>query len=229
MSLLDFARGPALQWSVFVFIVGVLWRLFGVLLLRSKQDLSEPRNRAAWKGLRLIALRSWPRREFLEGTAFGEVMGYAFHVGFLVTLFFFAPHVVFFADVARGLIGTDLRGLVGIGWPTLPNGIITLLAAVSVAALLALLVHRLVNPVKRLISNFDDYFSWFVTIAPLVTGLLAFSHLAGWPYERLFALHLLSVELLLVWIPFGKLMHAFTIFAARGTTGMIFERKGASL
>ena len=57
----------------------------------------------------------------------------------------------------------------------------------------------------------------------------AFSHLAGWPYERLFALHLLSVELLLVWFPFGKLMHAFTIFAARGTTGMIFERRGASL
>jgi nitrate reductase gamma subunit len=100
---------------------------------------------------------------------------------------------------------------------------------VSIAALLAVLIHRLVNPVKRLISNFDDYFSWFVTITPLVTGLLAFSHLAGWPYERLFALHLLSVELLLVWFPFGKLMHAFTIFAARGTTGMIFERRGASL
>ena len=84
MDLLEFARGPALQWSVSIFIVGVLWRLLGVFLLRSKKDLSEPRNPAAWKGLRLIALRSWPRREFLEGTAFGEVMGYAFHVGFLV-------------------------------------------------------------------------------------------------------------------------------------------------
>jgi len=83
--------------------------------------------------------------------------------------------------------------------------------------------------VKRLISNFDDYFSWFVTFAPLATGLLAFSHLAGWPYERLLAFHLLSVELLLVWFPFGKLMHAFTIFAARGATGLIFERRGASL
>jgi hypothetical protein len=33
----------------------------------------------------------------------------------------------------------------------------------------------------------------------------------------------------MVWFPFGKLMHAFTIFAARGAQGMIFERKGASL
>jgi nitrate reductase gamma subunit len=229
MSLLDLARGPALQWSITIFIIGVLWRLLGVFLLRTKKDLSEPRNRAAWKGLRLIALRSWPRREFLEGTAFGEVMGYAFHVGFLVSLAFFAPHVLFFADVARGLFGTDLSGLIGVGWPSLPNGIVTLLSAVSIAALMAVLVHRLVNPVKRLISNFDDYFSWFVTIAPLATGMAAFAHLAGWPYERLLAFHLLSVELLLAWFPFGKLMHAFTIFAARGTTGMLFERKGASL
>ena len=59
--------------------------------------------------------------------------------------------------------------------------------------------------------------------------MAAFSHLAGWPYERLLAVHLLAAELLLVWFPFGKLMHAFTIFAARGSTGMIFERKGASL
>ena len=228
MTLLEFARGPALQWSIFVFVAGVLWRLLGVFLLRTKKDLSEPRRPAAWKGLRLIALRSWPRREFLEGTAFGEVMGYAFHVGFLVTLFFFAPHVLFFADVARGLLGTDLRGLTGFGWPTLPNGAITVFAAISIAALLAVLVHRLVNPVKRLISNFDDWFSWFVTFAPIVTGMLAYSHI-GAPYQTLLALHLLSVALLMIWFPFGKLMHAFTIFAARGATGLIFERRGASL
>jgi nitrate reductase gamma subunit len=229
VTVLEFARGPGLQWAVSIFVAGVLWRLLGVFLLRTKKDLSEPRNPAAWKGLRLIALRSWPRREFLRGTAFGEVMGYAFHVGFLVALFFYAPHVLFFADVAQGLIGTDLEGMLGVRWPTLPNGIITFVSAVSAAALMAVLVHRLVSPVKRLISNFDDYMSWFVTIAPLVTGMAAFAHLAGWPYERLLAFHLLSVELLMVWFPFGKLMHAFTIFAARGATGMIFERRGASL
>ena len=33
----------------------------------------------------------------------------------------------------------------------------------------------------------------------------------------------------MVWFPFGKLMHAFTIFLARGVQGTTFERKGASL
>ncbi len=228
-SLLEFARGPALAWAVAIFVAGVAWRVVGILMLRTKPDLSEPRNRAAWKGLRLIALRSWPRKEFLEGTAFGEVMGYTFHVGFLVALLFLAQHVLFFDDVFSDLLGFDFSDVFGFDWPTLPTGVITFLSAVSLAALVAVLIHRLTDPVKRLISNFDDYFSWFLTAAPLATGMLAFAHAGGAPYEKLLAIHILSAEALLIWFPFGKLMHAFLIFAARGTTGVLFERKGASL
>ena len=59
--------------------------------------------------------------------------------------------------------------------------------------------------------------------------LLAYAHAGGIRYETLLGAHILSAEALLVWFPFGKLIHAFTIFAARGATGLIFERKGASL
>jgi nitrate reductase gamma subunit len=229
MTLLEFARGPGLQWSVAIFLFGLLWRLVGIFFLRTKADLSAPRNPAKWKGLRLIGLRSWPRKEFLGGTAFGEVMGYAFHIGFLVTLFFYVPHLLFFEDISEGLIGTDFEGLFGFRWPALPTAAITFLAAISVAALVAVLVHRVTNPAKRLISNFDDYFSWLLTVAPLATGLLAYAHAGGVRYETLLGVHILSAEALLVWFPFGKLIHAFTIFAARGATGMIFERRGASL
>ena len=228
MDLLAFARGAAMQWATTIFVVGVLWRLVGILLLRTKPDLSKPRIAGKWKGLRLIALRSWPRKEFLGGAAFTEVMGYVFHIGFLVALFFYLPHILFFTDVFRSLFGVTFKGIFGFAWPTLPGGLIYFASAVSVAALIAVLIHRLVNPVKRLISNFDDYFSWFVTFAPIVTGMLAYSHI-GAPYQTLLALHLLSVQLLMIWFPFGKLMHAFTIFAARGSTGMLFERKGATL
>ena len=228
-TLLEFARGPALTWAISIFIVGVLWRLVGILLLRTKKDLSEPRNAATWKGLRLIGLRSWPRKEFLEGTAFGEVMGYTFHLGFLVALLFMVPHVLFFEDVFEGLLGFDFSDVFGFRWPTLPTGVITFLSAVSLAALVAVLIHRLTNPVKRLISNFDDYFSWLLTAAPLATGMLAYAHAGGAPYQTLLGVHILSAEALMIWFPFSKLMHAFTIFAARGAQGMIFERKGASL
>ena len=51
MTLLEFARGPGLQWSVAIFLFGLLWRLVGIFFLRTKADLSAPRNPAKWKGL----------------------------------------------------------------------------------------------------------------------------------------------------------------------------------
>jgi nitrate reductase gamma subunit len=228
MDLLAFAKGPALAWAIAVFVIGVLWRLVGVVLLRGKRDFSAPRTRNSWSGLRLIALRSWPRKEFVGATAFTEIMGYIFHIGFLVALFFYLPHLIFFADISKGLFGVSFKDVLGVGWPYLPGSIIYLASGVSVAALFAVLVHRLTDPVKRLISNFDDYFSWFVTIAPLVTGMLAYSHL-GAPYQTLLAIHILSVDVLLIWFPFGKLMHMFTLVAVRGVSGVLLERKGATI
>ena len=78
-----------------------------------------------------------------------------------------------------------------------------------------------------MLSNFDDYFSWLVTMLVLVTGLAATAHLSA-PYQTLLALHILSVDLLLVWFPFGKLMHAFYIFPSRALNGAILARKGAT-
>jgi nitrate reductase gamma subunit len=58
--------------------------------------------------------------------------------------------------------------------------------------------------------------------------MAAYMHLFG-PYQWLLAIHILSVEALMIWLPFGKLMHVFTMLALRATTGILFERKGAAL
>jgi nitrate reductase gamma subunit len=79
--------------------------------------------------------------------------------------------------------------------------------------------------VKRFLSNFDDYLGWFVTILPLVTGYIAF-HRVGMPAPTLIAIHILSVELLMVVFPFTKLMHAFTLFLARWYNGAISGYRG---
>lgn len=217
MDLLSFSRGPALQWALIVFLLGIFWRLAGILLLRHPPDYSEPRNSAAWTGaFKLIVMRSWPRREFATRTAFGETMGYVFHIGLAIVVLGFAPHILL------------IQSLTGLSWPGLPTSLVTLSAALTVGALVVLLVRRLVSPVLRLISNFDDYFSWLVTVLPVVTGMMATAHL-GPRYETMLALHILSGELLLVWLPFGKLMHSFLVFVSRGTTGALFTRKGAAL
>ena len=47
MTLLDFARGPAMQISIIIFVLGIVWRLVGVWGLRHKKDLSEARSKGA--------------------------------------------------------------------------------------------------------------------------------------------------------------------------------------
>ena len=61
---------------------------------------------------------------------------------------------------------------------------------------------------------------------PLVTGVVAASHL-GARYETLLAIHILSVALLLIWLPFGKLMHFFLVFVTRSQTGAQLSHRGA--
>lgn len=214
MTLLDFARGPGLEWSLIIFVAGVSWRLLGSLLQMARTDLSKPRDNSPVKdGLAVVARRSLPAHQFEKRIRFQHLSGYAWHICLFVTVLFFAPHIMFFEAV------------LGFGWPNLPNGFILMTAAITLAILVALLIRRLSHPVQRIISNADDYISVLLVIVPLVTGVLAFAHI-GARYETLLAIHLLSVEAMLIWFPFGKLMHAVLIWPSRYSAGAIFGRRG---
>lgn len=215
MDLLEFARGPALTVSIYFLIAGTLWRIFGIVMLSRKPDFSEARRSGGFPAaMKVIYSRSFTAPAFKKKTAFAKTLGYVLHIGLFATVFLFVPHILFF------------KGLFGFGWPGLPNSVIFFIGVVTVAVGIVLMIRRLTHPVLKLLSNFDDYFSWFVTLAPLVTGLLIPIRF-GIRYETLLAVHILSIALLFFWLPFGKLAHAFLIFFSRGTTGAILERRGA--
>ena len=225
MDLLEFARGPALWFSLFVFVTGSAWRIFAIFRLGTKPDLSEPRSSRLFAGaLHGIFGRMIPRKEFRWGERLGALNGYLYHLGLAAIAFGFLPHVLF------------VERLTGFAWPPLPESLIYLAVGPTVIALLMVLLERLTDPVLRLLSGFDDYFSWFVVFLPLLTGMAA---AGGWSpqptpsgaplYPLPLAIHLLSVELLFLWLPFGKLAHAFLVFMSRGVTGAALARKGAAL
>ena len=97
----------------------------------------------------------------------------------------------------------------------------------AIVALVVLLAHRLNNPVKRMLSGIGDYVAWTATLLPLLTGYMAYHHLLI-EYTLMLALHLFSVELLLVVLPFTKLLHSFTLFISRWYNGDAFARKGVA-
>ena len=214
MTLLEFARGPALQWSLVILVTGIVWRVGGALLIGARKDLSRPRRASGvGDGMKTIATRSLPAEVFEKRIRFQHVSGYAWHVALFITVLFFGPHILFFESI------------LGFRWPALPNSAVLIAGAVAMALLIALLIRRATNPVQRLISNADDYISVILTILPLLTGLMAFGHIGG-RYETLLAVHLLSIEALFVWFPFGKLMHTAMTFPSRYQAGTSFGRRG---
>ncbi len=96
----------------------------------------------------------------------------------------------------------------------------------TLAILVALLVRRMVHPVLRLISDLDDYISVLLACGPLVTGIVTFAHLFPARHETMIALHILSVEVLMVWLPFGKIFHCVTGLPLRFQIGAAFARRG---
>lgn len=219
MDLLEFARGPALQISLAIFVFGVTWRLIGILFLPWRRDRSAPGAHtppAIVAALQANLRKMWPHKTFVKATVFQFVNGYVIHIGLAIVVFLFAPHILF------------IKSLFGVTWPALPSNVIYAAGAITLFALFAGLVHRMTSPVLQLISRADDYISWFVTLLPVLTGLLAVIQV-GARYETLIALHILSVCLLFIWFPFGKLMHAFTFFLSRGATGVRLKHRGAQI
>jgi hypothetical protein len=218
MTLLAFARGPAMQAATLILIAGMFWRLSGMLFLRRRVAHAAARAPFAARllgGAVTIVTRNFPRRNFWPRVGAGVTLAYVFHIGLFVILFGGAPHILVIHEIF------------GVAWPDLPKGVIVVVSGITLASLILLLLRRLTHPVLKLLSKPDDYISWAIVFLPVATGILLSGETVA-SYGTLLALHILSIEALMIWLPFGKLMHVALVFAGRGMMGYNFARKGAA-
>jgi len=213
IEFLNWVRGPGFQIATIIFVAGVIIRFAEILLLGRKTNLAEAKGSEMRSGLRTIVTRSFPDKSTFQRSMFTITAGYIFHIGLFVTIFLFAPHILMFKEIF------------GFGWPSLPTPVVDAMAVVTIIALLAVLTHRMRDNVLRFLTTKEDYLVWLVTIAPLITGYIAF-HRIGMTAPTLLAIHILSVELLLVLFPFTKLMHTFTVILSRWYGGAISGYRG---
>jgi nitrate reductase gamma subunit len=224
MDLLDWARGPLLTASIFVFVAGVAWRLLALWRMPAhpasgalaRQDFGTSRALGA------AFTRMVPRGGFHPSATLVTFNPYVFHIGLAIVFFGYAPHIAF------------VRRMTGLWWPAFPDMVMYMAAAATIASLLLALLFRLTDPVLKRISRADDWITWSITFLPVLTGMA----IIGDPssailargehaiYRGPLAVHLLSLELLLVWFPFGKLMHAFLVLPARMQLAAFFGRRG---
>ncbi len=212
-EFLLWVRGPAFNTALFIMLAGIAVRLLEILFMGRKTSLAEARGSEIRGGFHTLWRRSIPDADSFRRSGFTIIAGYLFHIGLFVVIFLFVPHILVF------------ERLLGFGWAGLPSNMIDATTVVTIFALLAVLLHRLRDPVMRLLSNVSDYVVWLVTILPLISGWLAFNRV-GLSGPLLIGGHILSVELLMILFPFTKLSHAFTLLLARWYNGAMAGYKG---
>jgi len=207
-------RGPGLDIAVAIFIGGMVLRFFEILLLGRRKNLAKVRSSGVSEGFKTIVRRSIFRDSFtFKRTLFTQITGYLFHLGLFIVLFFLTPHLELF------------RATFGFVWPGMPTSLVDFSVVVAMVSMMAILWRRLTHPVMKLLSTGGDYLAWTLTFLPLLTGYMSYHHL-WFNYTGLLATHILTAELLLVFFPFTKLTHAFTLFLARWYNGMISGERG---
>jgi nitrate reductase gamma subunit len=216
LAFLTWVRGTGLEIALGIFFLGLLWRLIEIFSLGRKKDISPPRHRPGASGFHTLFRRSLPAKGLLKSSPTTYVSyagGYVFHIGLLLIVVLFEPHIQL------------LKSTLGLVWPGLPSGAIDFVTVLTLVAMVVVLFDRINKKVKRFLSTFQDYFAWTITFLPVLTGWMAVHHLML-PYTRMLAIHILCVEILMVFFPFTKLLHGAATFGSRWYNGAANGHKG---
>ncbi len=220
-NVLEFARGSFFQAALLVFVAGMFYRLARVLFLGWSPDRVKARGSKARgiaisfaKGLVIFPFIPWVKNTFTRNPIM-YLAGGLFHLGLFAIIFLGTPHMLVW------------KSLFGFAWDTLPLPIVDWLAAGAIVAMIALAINRRVNPVLKLLTGPAEWLSWLVVFLPMVTGYVMTHHL-WFSYQALYSLHVISVDVLLIWIPFSRISHFIFYFFAKAIHGSDFGKRAVT-
>ena len=112
MEFLLWVRGPAFNVALAVLIIGMLVRLLEIFLLGRRTNYAEPRGGEWGPGLRTLWSRSFPDPGTFKRASFNVIVGWIWHLGFLIVLLLFIPHIEL------------VEKTFSLSWPGLPNPLV---------------------------------------------------------------------------------------------------------
>lgn len=201
-----FLSGYGLGFSLIIFCGGLIVRGVHIYTLSLERD-RQFCDYASWSwSLKSIVAWILPLgAKGLRERPFFALAFFIFHACLLVTPLFLSAHNILLEDA--------------FGWrlPILPDALADAMTFMVILTALFLLLRRLTRPEVRIITQWQDYALLALTVAPFVTGLLAFHQVGDTRFMTV--LHMLSGEILLIVIPFSKLGHLMLFFFTRAALG----------
>lgn len=210
-----FLRGPMVWISLLLFVVGMVIqgiRFYRMTRGRDPVFLPPPggivkkrEKRLARVIRRLDDLLAYLKKSVLGSHPLMTVTTLIFHVFLIITPLLVLGH------------NTLMRESWGFGLLSLPEVLTDLMTIVVILCTMVFLCRRLFVRRVRAITSLYDIFVLLVTMAPFVTGFMAYRQL--FDYKTVLLIHIVSGELMLILIPFSRLGHALFFFLYRFTMG----------
>ncbi|MCU0822766.1 MAG: hypothetical protein MUC95_09915 [Spirochaetes bacterium] len=221
----DLLRGPMMWVSVIICVAGLSLRL--VRLLRLTAGTAPVYFTSVKKDSRKISgkimavsvfacIRSFPlkiNRTILGTQPLLAVLSFIFHVCLIIIPVSLLAHNILFFESW------------GIEFFSFPEIISDILTEVFLACAVIFLIRRLLVPEVRAVTGLWDYILLLVTVAPFITGFLAYNQL--FEYKNMIILHVFSGELMLMAIGVTKLGHMVFFFFSRFFLGGEYGFKAA--
>ncbi len=208
-DLYNFVSGP-LVWAAFsIFFLGCLFRLIRLLTQVVRNERFILSYMSLKYSLRSILHWSIPfATENMRRHPVMTLVTFAFHFCLMVTPLFLLAHVVLWHESWH------------FGWGYLPEWLTDLMTLVVIFGCVFFFLRRLILPEVQFVTSASDYIIIGIVAAPFITGFLAYHQWFNYPLFMV--LHILSGEIMLIAIPFTRLVHMILAPVTRAYMGSEF-------
>ncbi len=205
-SIYNFVRGPLVWIAFLVFIGGSIYRIREMVLLFKKEKIINPYMSLKFS-LRSIlhwiipfASVNWRRRWVITTVTF------LFHIGLVFLPILLLAHNVLIYESW------------GITWWTLSEGLADITTMIVIGCCIFFALRRIFAPEVRFVTFASDYLLLAIAFMPFITGFLAY-HQWLLASKTMVILHMIFGSLMLMAIPFTRLVHMVYLFLTRAYMG----------
>lgn len=210
MDYYELVRGPFAWLALLIFILGSLYRIVD-LLAKGKREITLYPFRSVKDAIRSILHGVIPfGATYMRNRPVFTIITFIFHICAVILPVFLLAHVVLWYESWKIL------------WWSIPDSLADIMAIMVILSCFYFFVRRLVVPEVKKVTRLGDHILLVIILLPFLTGFLAY-HQWG-PYRPILILHILSGEILLVSIPFSKLVHMLMFVFSRAFMGSEFGK-----
>ena len=208
-DIYQFVSGPMVWISLFVFLGGSVYQLMRLILLVNRKE-KFIFTYMSWKySMRSIlhwitpfATKNWRLHPLLT------IVTFSFHICLILAPVFLLSHIILWDESWS------------ISWWSIPERLADFMTLVVIAGCIFFMVRRLKLPEVRFVTSASDYIILALVVAPFITGFLAYHQVFA--YRVVLILHILTGEIMLIAIPFTRLIHMLFAPLTRAYMGSEF-------